>query len=119
MVCLSVTLLYYKLHAYDFVIKEFVIKKGYYLCWTLNYIYMIYYSSHLFHYIFQIDSYNGVARSMDSEHACNLVTWSNFLPGGLDNFVFPPTMHYITCFLTVFSKQTIAFYQSGRWEVVL
>ena len=39
-----------ELHAYDFVIKDFVIKKGHYLCWTCVFnilicvhIYYIYY----------------------------------------------------------------------------
>ena len=36
MVCFSVILLEVtEFHAYDFVIKDFVIKKGCYLCWTL------------------------------------------------------------------------------------
>ena len=36
-VCLSVILLCYRINAYDFVIKDFVIKRGRYLCQTLNY----------------------------------------------------------------------------------
>ena len=35
MVCLSVILLCYRIMYCDFVIKDFVIKEGSYLCWTL------------------------------------------------------------------------------------
>ena len=42
MVCLSVILFVTELHAYDFVIQDFVIKKGSYLCWSLYIILVVY-----------------------------------------------------------------------------